>query len=116
MADTPIGAPSETAVKLTMRQEFIGFLKEYGIIGLAIAVIIGGKLNALVTSIVNDLLMPLIFQPLLSAARVEDIRNLQVAGIFYGRVIGAGIDFLIVAIVVFFIAKKVLKETVVKKK
>lgn len=108
-------APLDPA-RLTVTQQFIGFLKEYGVIGLAIAVVIGGKLNALVTSVVNDLLMPLIFQPLLAAAHVEDIRSLQAGGIFYGRVIGACIDFLIVAIVVFFIAKKVLREAVVKKK
>ena len=28
-----------------MTKEFIGFLKQYGVIGLAIAVIIGGKFN-----------------------------------------------------------------------
>lgn len=121
MADTPIGAPSntlapETQVKLGMRAQFMSFLKEYGVIGLAIAVIIGGKANTLVTSLVNDLLMPLVFQPVLQAAHVEDIRNLQVGGIFYGRVIGALIDFVIVAFVVFLIAKKILKEEVVKKK
>ena len=44
-----------------MFKEFIGFLKQYGVIGLAIAVIIGGKLNEFVTSVVQDLLMPLIF-------------------------------------------------------
>ena len=118
MAETPIGAPSSSStpeVRLTMRQEFLGFLKEYGVIGLAIAVVIGGKLNALVTTLVSDLLMPLIFQPLLQAAHVDDIRNLQFGGIFYGRVIGAAIDFLIVAVVVFFIAKKVLRESKVKK-
>ncbi|RYZ65155.1 MAG: large conductance mechanosensitive channel protein MscL [Proteobacteria bacterium] len=117
MADTPIGAPTDPIpVNLTVTQQFLAFLKEYGVIGLAIAVVIGGKLNALVTSIVSDLLMPLVFQPLLQAAHVEDIRSLQIGGIFYGRVIGAAIDFLIVAIVVFFIAKKILKEQVVKKK
>jgi large conductance mechanosensitive channel len=117
MADTPIGAPTDPIPpQLTVRQQFMAFLKEYGVIGLAIAVVIGGKLNALVTSLVNDLLMPLVFQPLLKAARVDDIRNLQFEGIFYGRVVGAGIDFLIVALVVFFIAKKILREEVVKKK
>ena len=43
-----------------MRGEFFEFLKTYGIIGLAIAVIIGGKLNALVTATVDGLLMPIV--------------------------------------------------------
>lgn len=99
-----------------MIKEFIAFLKEYGVVGLAIAVIIGGKLNALVTSFVNDLMMPLVFQPALKAANVNAIAELQFHGIFYGKVIGAAIDFLIVAAVVFLIAKIVLREkTVVKK-
>jgi len=43
-----------------MRQEFIAFLKQYGVIGLAIAVIIGGKANALVTALVDGILMPVV--------------------------------------------------------
>ena len=99
-----------------MVKEFVGFLKHYGVIGLAIAVIIGGKLNDLVTSVVSDLLMPLIFQPALKAAQVDDIRKLSYDGIFYGKVIGSALDFLIVAFVVFLIAKWVLKEESVAKK
>jgi large conductance mechanosensitive channel len=99
-----------------MVQEFIGFLKQYGVIGLAIAVIIGGKLNDLISSLVGDLLMPLVFQPALRAAKVDDIRQLSFHGIFYGKVIGASIDFLIVAGIVFLIAKYVFGEKEVVKK
>ncbi len=98
-----------------MIQEFIDFLKAYGVIGLAIAVVIGGKLNDLIGSLVNDLLMPLIFRPALQAANVDDIRKLSYEGIFYGKVIGATADFLIVAIVVFLIAKFVLRKEKVTK-
>lgn len=99
-----------------MWREFVQFLKTYGVIGLAIAVIIGGKLNELVSSLVNDLLMPLVFQPALRAASVDDIRKLSYHGILYGKVLGAGIDFLIVAFLVFLFAKLALKEAVVAKK
>ncbi len=99
-----------------MTKEFFNFLKQYGVIGLAIAVVIGGKLNDLVTSFVNDLLMPLMFQPALQAANVDDIRKLSYNGILYGKVIGAGIDFMIVALVVFLFAKYILKEETVAKK
>ena len=99
-----------------MIKEFIAFLKQYGIIGLAIAVIIGGKLNDFVTSVVQDLLMPLVFQPALKAANVDDIRKLSFNGILYGKVIGSAIDFMIVAILVFMIAKVVLREETVAKK
>ena len=99
-----------------MWREFVDFLKSYGVVGLAIAVIIGGKLNELVSSIVNDLLVPLILQPALKAAAVDDIRKLSAGGILYGKVLGAGIDFLVVALLIFLFAKFVLKEEKVAKK
>jgi large conductance mechanosensitive channel len=99
-----------------MPREFVAFLKNYGVIGLAIAVIIGGKLNDLVGSLVNDLLMPLVLQPALRAAGVNDIRQLSANGILYGRVLGATLEFLIVAFLVYLFAKKVLKEEKVGKK
>ena len=99
-----------------MIKEFVVFLKNYGVVGLAIAVIIGGKLNELVSSVVNDLFMPVIFQPALKAAGVDNIRSLNYNGILYGKVVGSLVDFLIVALVVFLIAKFVLKEESVAKK
>jgi large conductance mechanosensitive channel len=99
-----------------MIKEFIEFLKQYGVIGLAIAVIIGGKLNEFISSLVNDLLMPLIFKQALAVAQVDDIRKLSYGGILYGKVIGSAIDFVIVAFVVFMIAKFVLREQAVTKK
>ncbi len=99
-----------------MLKEFVGFLKNYGVIGLAIAVVIGGKLNELVTSVVNDLLMPLLLQPALRAAQVDDVRKLSAGGVLYGKVLGAGIDFLVVALIVFLFAKLVLKEETVTKR
>jgi large conductance mechanosensitive channel len=107
-----------------MLKEFTAFLKQYGVIGLAIAVVIGGKLNAVVTALVEGILMPLL-APLLGAAG-DDWRKavLNIGGttehpLFSfgtGQVIGALIDFLLVAIIVFWFSKKVLKEESVTKK
>jgi large conductance mechanosensitive channel len=99
-----------------MLKEFTEFLKAYGIVGLAIAVIIGGKLNDLVASFVNDLLVPLLLQPALRAAQVDDIRKLSAGGVLYGKVLGASLDFIVVAVLVFVFAKLVLKEDKVAKK
>jgi large conductance mechanosensitive channel len=99
-----------------MLREFVHFLKQYGIIGLAIAVIIGGKLNELVSSVVNDLVVPLILQPALKAANVADMKLLSFHGILYGKALGAAIDFLVVALLVFLFAKLVLKEKEITKK
>jgi large conductance mechanosensitive channel len=99
-----------------MVKEFVEFLKQYGVVGLAIAVIIGGKLNEFVTVLVNDLFMPVVLQPALRAANVEDIRKLSYHGVFYGKVIGAAIDFTAVALIVFIFAKFVLREKIVAKR
>lgn len=101
-----------------MLKEFSAFLKQYGVIGLAIAVIIGGKLNDLVTALVSGLLMPIIGRA--TSVTGGDWRDWkpELLGIQFemGKVIGSSIDFLIVAFIVFWIAKKILREEVVTKK
>lgn len=99
-----------------MLKEFMDFLKQYGVVGMAIAVIVGGKLNQLVTSLVNDLLTPVIFSPLLEKAGVANIYELNYKGIMYGKVFGSLVDFLIVAFIIFVFAKYVMKEDKVAKK
>ena len=95
-----------------MRGEFMAFLKEYGVIGLAIAVIIGGKAGELVKSIVDGLLMPLVGMLLPSG----DWQQLVVGPFQVGIVLSALVNFVIVAFLVFLFAKKVLKEEKVAKK
>ncbi len=97
-------------------KEFISFLKQYGIIGLAMAVVIGGKVNNMVTSLVNDIITPGLLQPLLRQMGAENIAQLNWSGIFYGKFISATLDFVLVALVVFVFAKKVLKEEAVSKR
>ena len=101
-----------------MHGEFMKFLKEYGVIGLAIAVIIGGKAGELVTALVDGILMPFL-NPILSAAGGEWQTSTLDLGPFQfqtGAVISALINFLVVAFLVFLFAKKVLKEEQVTKK
>jgi large conductance mechanosensitive channel len=98
-----------------MIKEFTEFLKHYGVIGLAIAVIIGGKLNDLVTAVVGGILMPIVGL----ATPGGDWRNYVTPGPIkfeVGRVLGSGIDFLIVALIVFWMAKTILREEKVTKK
>ena len=95
-----------------MHKEFFLFLKQYGVIGLAIAVVIGGKLNVLVTALVDGLIMPIV--GLLSPG--GQWREMTLGIFKVGPVIGALLDFTIVALLVFWFAKAVLKEEVVAKK
>jgi len=97
-------------------KEFVAFLKQYGVIGLAIAVIIGGKANAMVTTVVDGILMPIVTFFIPGGAWRTATLDLGSIKFLIGPVIGAGIDFLIVAWLVFYFSKKVLKEETVTKK
>jgi large conductance mechanosensitive channel len=95
-----------------MQGEFMKFLKEYGVIGLAIGVIIGSKAGELVKSIVDGLLMPVVGLVLPSG----DWQKLVVGPFQVGVVLASLINFVIVAFLVFLFAKKVLREEQVSKK
>jgi large conductance mechanosensitive channel len=101
-----------------MRGEFMKFLKEYGVIGLAIAVIIGGKAGELIKALVDGILMPFV-NPILASAGGDWQTSTLDLGPFHfaiGSVLSALINFLIVAWLVFWFSKKVLKEETVAKK
>jgi len=99
-------------------KEFIAFLKQYGVIGLAIAVIIGGKLNEFVTAVVGGLLMPIVGAATSAAGGDWRAWAPEIVGVKFelGKVIGSSIDFVVVAFIVYLLAKKILKEEVVTKK
>jgi large conductance mechanosensitive channel len=99
-----------------MHKEFMAFLKQYGIIGLAIAVIIGGKLNAIVSATVDGILMPIITFFIPGGTWRTATLDIGPFHFLLGPFFGAAIDFLIVAWIVFLFAKKVLKEETVAKK
>ena len=99
-----------------MLSEFMQFLKTYNVIGLALAVIIGGKANALAGAFVNDLVTPLLLRPALQAAGVDRVEALSAAGILYGKVLAASLDFVLMAGLVFLFAKLLLKEQTVEKR
>lgn len=99
-----------------MRKEFMEFLKNYGVIGLAIAVIIGGKANAMVTALVDGIMMPIITFFLPEGDWRTASLSLGEVTLTWGPLLGAVIDFVIVAWIVFLIAKKVMREETVAKK
>lgn len=99
-----------------MVKEFVGFLKQYGVIGLAIAVIIGGKFNELLKAFVDGLLMPIVGALTPSGDWRQLILELGPVKIQVGLMLGSFVDFVIVAGLVFVIAKKVLKEETVQKR
>lgn len=103
-------------IKVLALDEFFEFLKQYGVIGLAIAVIIGGKANALITTSVDGVLMPVVTFFIPSGAWRTATLDVGPVRFLLGPVFGAVFDFLIVAWLVFWFSKKALKEQTVTKK
>lgn len=99
--------------KLPLRSttsEFFDFLKEQKVISLAIAFVIGSAAKDLVTSTVNNLIMPIIGIITPSGSWREI--SFQVLGSKFavGSFLGSLIDFIIVALLIFFVTKKLLKN------
>jgi large conductance mechanosensitive channel len=99
-----------------MIKEFLEFLKKYGVIGLAIAVVIGGKVNEFVSATVSDLLMPIIGVVLPEGGWENWVLELGPIKLAIGHWLGVAIDFVIIAFFVFMIAKMLLGEKEVQKR
>ena len=79
------------------------------VVDLAIAVIIAAAFGAIITSLVDDIITPLLLQPALKAAGAEDINQLSVNGIKYGNFLAAVIKFVVIGFVLFLIVKSINK-------
>jgi large conductance mechanosensitive channel len=92
-----------------MLKDFIAFLKEYNIASLAMAFIMGAASTSLVNSLVKDIIMP-IFSPLVSSGDWQNAALiLGPISIKYGSFLGELLNFVVLGLVVFIIAKKILK-------
>ncbi len=104
-----------------MLKEFRNFIMKGNVIDLAVAVIIGAAFGAIVSSLVNDIIMPLIGQALgkvnfsdlfisLSGAKYASLADAKAAGaatVNYGVFINTILNFLIIAFIIFLIVKQV---------
>lgn len=97
-------------------EEFKKFIARGNVIDLAVGVIIGGAFSSIVTSLVNNILTPILGLVLGGA----DFSNLAITfkntRIEYGAFIQSVIDFLIVAICIFALVKFINKIMHLKKK
>lgn len=88
-----------------MLQEFKKFALRGNVVDLAIAVVLGGAFGAIVTSLTNDIIMPLV-GILLGGV---DISSLSVtvgsAVLAYGKFLQAIVNFIIIAFVLFLIVR-----------
>lgn len=82
---------------------FINFIRKQGVVGLAIGFILGGAVSKLVASLVNDIINPVVGIILGKTGNLSSAAfNLGPITIFWGNFINTLIDFLIIALVVYF--------------
>ena len=108
-------AEEKKAEKKGMVGEFMEFLMKYQVIGLAVAFIIGAAATKMVTAAVTDIIMPVIAVLIPGGDWKKTELVLGPVKLLVGDFVGAIIDFIIIALVVFLIVKFMMKEDATKK-
>ena len=90
-------------------QEFKSFAMKGNMLDLAVAVVIGGAFGAIVTSLVNDVIMPMVSYITPADVAYQDWKiGSGAKPILIGKFLAAIINFLIVALAVFIVIVKIL--------
>jgi len=96
---------------------FIDFIREQGVVGLAVGFILGGAVSKVVSAIVTDIINPLLGL-VLGAAEGLKTASFAVGSekILYGDLVSVVIDFIVVALVVYYGVKLIGLDRLDKKK
>ncbi len=81
---------------------FLQFIREQGVVGLAVGFILGGAVSKVVTALVNDIVNPLLGMVLGST---EGLKAMKLGPVLLGDFVSVAIDFIIIAAVVYFVVK-----------
>lgn len=81
---------------------FMQFIREQGVVGLAVGFILGGAVSKVVSALVQDIINPLLGFVLGSS---EGIKALHTGPVMWGDFIAIFIDFVVIAAVVYFLVK-----------
>lgn len=97
---------------MALKDEFKAFIMKGNVIDLAVAVAVGGAFGKIITAFVDGLVMPMVTYVLPANIKWEE----WALGKFrIGAVLGATVNFLIIALVIFLVLVKLL-EKVTKKR
>ncbi|PSO45321.1 MAG: large conductance mechanosensitive channel protein MscL [Parcubacteria group bacterium QH_9_35_7] len=97
-----------------MVKDFLKFLKEYKIVGLALGVVIGSASTDLVNSLVDNIIMPIISPLLPGTSWQESTFEIWQINIGWGPFLSELISFLVLAFVVYLLVKKLLRWEEIK--
>ena len=90
---------------MKLMDEFKEFIAKGNVMDMAVGIIVGGAFTAIVTSLTDEIINPLI--TLITGGGADMAGALVVGGMDFGAFISAIINFLIIALVVFFLVKAV---------
>lgn len=96
---------------------FTEFVKEQGVIGLAVGFMLGGAVSKLVSALVLDIINPIISLGLNNIESLKDAYlQIGAAKILWGDFLNVFIDFIVIALVVYFGVKLLKLDKLDKKK
>ena len=90
-------------------KDFRDFAVKGNVMDLAAAVIIGAAFGAIVSSLVDDIITPLLLTPALNAVGAQNIDKLHWGAVKYGSFLSAVIKFIVYAFVIFLLISGVKK-------
>jgi large conductance mechanosensitive channel len=91
-------------------KEFKEFAIKGNVMDLAVGVVIGAAFTSIVKSLIDDVITPLVLNPLLEASHMKHLNELVVLGtVKYGNFLAAIINFFVVAFVLFLVIKGINK-------
>lgn len=82
---------------------FLNFIREQGVVGLAVGFTLGGAVGKLVASLVENIINPILGLVLGSADGLRTLSlDLMGAKVMFGVFLGTLVDFLVIALVVYY--------------
>jgi large conductance mechanosensitive channel len=98
-------------------KSFLNFIREQGVVGLAVGFILGGAVSKVVASLVADIINPVLGILLGAAGGLKEAyTKIGPAKLMWGSFISTLIDFLVIALVVYFGVKALKLDKLDKKK
>ncbi|MFA5619979.1 MAG: large conductance mechanosensitive channel protein MscL [Weeksellaceae bacterium] len=95
-------------------KEFKEFAFKGNVMDMAVGVIIGAAFGAIISAAVDDVITPLVLNPIMEASGVAHLEELVWNGVKYGSFLAAVLKFFMIAIVLFFMIKfaaKLIRES-----
>jgi len=86
--------------------EFMDFIRKQGVVGLAVGFVLGGAVSKVVTALVTDIINPLLS---IILGKTENLKAVKLTigdvEILWGDFLSVTVDFLIIALVVYYVVK-----------